>query len=197
MSESKKLVDILARDLVHWHYDADKVRQVEDGRLYMYKEGMTIGLSDAFFEVGEEVWNPAGFVSKDQWQAARNALLAAEAVHVWSGEGIPGAGQSCNIRFTDHPGSSPHPVTILAFGERKVFYRDAQGDEFLHDREYVAYSPIRTPEQIKADEREQAIKDLYFTINWADDPDIWPRISNARKADYARAIDAGYAKVDQ
>lgn len=195
MSESKKLVDIFAREMSEWPENdgghgyclhCDEFAEVIFGG---FAKSLKISAMADDYKTAR--------VTRAEWQDARDALLATEAAKVWSGEGIPGAGQSCNIRFTDHLGSSPHPVTILSFGDRKVFYRDAQGDEFLHDREYVAYSPILTPEQIKAYEREQAIKDLYFTINWADDPDIWPRISDARKADYARAIDAGYAKVDQ
>lgn len=53
---------------------------------------------------------------------------------------------------------------------------------------------VRTPEQALSEERDKAIEELYFTINWNEGRDTWPIISSGRKADYAKAIDAGYRK---
>lgn len=190
MSESKKLVDILAREMSEWPDDSlHAVSQYGGGSLR--PEPLRAKVPVTRFSMASDA--ATVIVTRAEWQAARDALLAAEAAPVWSGEGIPGTGQSCNIRFTDHPGSSPHPVTILSFGRRKVFYRDAQGDEFLHDREYVDYSPIRTPEQIKADEREASISEMVYG-------DCKIEKGDGDKTAYAICevlYDAGYRKVDQ
>ena len=78
-----------------------------------------------------------------------------------------------------------------------VFRMPIDGDDTEQDYHAMvagSFRPIRTPGQIAEKERDQAIEDLYFTINWDEGRETWPIISSGRKADYAKAIDAGYRK---
>jgi hypothetical protein len=75
----------------------------------------------------------------------------------WSGKGLPPAGTVCDHRTGN--GMSWSQATILAHGEKKVFYRDRDGHEWTLLYDEIEFRPVRTPEQIIADrEREERIK---------------------------------------
>ena len=85
---------------------------------------------------------------------------------------------------------------IAAFTFNPSIHNAARGSVWVNQGAHGCFRPIRTAEQVAAEEREKAIKNLYYTINWNDDPANWANgVSAARKADYAKAIAAGYKKV--
>ena len=82
----------------------------------------------------------------------------------WSGEGLPPVGTVCEIAppYRNH-GSK---VRVLCHDEGDAICRLIEGDELGDIRQYMASEvrPIRTPEQIAAEQKkvaiEQTIKDL-------------------------------------
>lgn len=76
----------------------------------------------------------------------------------WTGEGLPPVGTVCEHRTG--PGMSWSNATVLAYGDKKVFYRDQDGHEWTRLYDEIDFRPIRTAEQIAAEEREKAIADM-------------------------------------
>lgn len=113
---------------------------------------------------------------------------------VWTGEGLPPVRTVCVLRTKrDEPVGGWMDAEIMYSSKTAVVWRwEGRKEEFGAEWSEVEFRPIRTPEQIAAEEREKAIEDLYFTINWSESRETWPMISKARKADYAKAVDAGW-----
>ena len=80
----------------------------------------------------------------------------------WSGpeDGLPPVGIACERRFPSVTASSWQGGIILAHGSKKIFFRDNCGDEWAHSFDDVEFRAIKTPEQIAADQRETAIREL-------------------------------------
>lgn len=80
----------------------------------------------------------------------------------WSGpeDGLPPVGETCERRFDDLEDSSWQQITVIAYGKRKVFYSDKNGDEWAHHTSELEFRAIKTQEQIARDQRESAIREL-------------------------------------
>lgn len=184
-----KLVDILALELKEWPEGVSGIEQDRRGScLYQYT-GPAIS---AYVEsVADDA--DSAVVTRAQWQAAVDALKAEKVVE-WNGEGLPPVGAVCENQF---PPSGWKKVKIIAHDEVKAVFRLDDGyQESYFGGSVGDFRLIRTPEQIAAEERDREIADLYFTINWNEGRETWPIISSGRKADYAKAIDAGYRKFE-
>lgn len=85
----------------------------------------------------------------------------------WTGDGIPSVGTVCEI--TTNSGHSWRPVEILYVDEFMVLIGQVDGHvnrEILKLKDAdVEFRPIKTTEQIAAEEREVAIKEMYEVIN--------------------------------
>ena len=189
-----KLVDILARELKVWPENCECVWQVLSGRLAIDKDRDR--LTDSTYTIARD-WHEAR-VTRAEWQAAVNALNAPKVVE-WDGAGNPAMGSSieysigdgwypCEVRYVLNRDDCPG-IALIAWCEH------LGKDQYLSNDRDHRFRPARTAEQVAAEEREKAIADLYFTINWNEGRETWPFISNGRKADYEKAIDAGYTKV--
>ena len=98
----------------------------------------------------------------------------------WDGEGLPPVGTEC---MTDK-GCAERRVRMLCHGQTRCFVLDLDEDEeysLLMDARN--FRPIRTPEQIEANKRDLAIKDLM-------------RLDGIYHAEAASIYDAGYRKTD-
>ena len=73
----------------------------------------------------------------------------------WDGEGMPPVGVACEHQVVNCNGWSQ--ITVLAYGERKTFYRDSAGREWSRPSGELKFRSIRTAEQIAEDERNAAI----------------------------------------
>lgn len=109
----------------------------------------------------------------------------------WDGEGLPPVGITVEAHI-DHSWVSAEVLAHGVDGEDEVAV--LQVGSRIKTKTFTGVRPIRTPEQIAAEEREKAVKELFFTINWQSSEAEWDAISNDRKCDYAKAIDAGYRK---
>lgn len=101
----------------------------------------------------------------------------------WTGEGLPPAGTDCEHRTG--PGMSWTLATVLAHGKHKVFYRDSNGHEWTRLYDEIEFRPIRTPEQIAADEREAGITQMRESVG------------SLNTHPFAELWDAGYRKQVQ
>ena len=114
----------------------------------------------------------------------------------WTVEGLPPVGVPVEYQLRGASNGEWYPTQINFLSGQHVIYCDNDGDEVRNNPSEVKFRPIRTPEQIAAEARDREIADLYFTINWNEGRETWPIISSGRKADYAKAIDAGYRKFE-
>lgn len=121
-------------------------------------------------------------------------------VPTWTGEGLPPVGTDCQysvgdcdswfyctVRYIIKP-IQDEPLQIVVdcphlAGEQVCSLGDGPGE--------IRFRPIRTPEQIAADEREQAAIDLHRTIH----PGAkWDKLDGGMQASYRAAITLGWAK---
>lgn len=212
-----KLVDILARELKVWPEGLKEITQGSTSGVLRNKNFAEISPL-TYLTVADDSGDPnaivnggkSSSVTRAQWQAAVDALkapLAATGEYLdpiaelpfsnekrieWNGEGLPPARVEFEWRYGDHAWKGGEALYI---GSVYVILKASDGEQHYYLRD-MQFRPIRTPEQIAADEREREIADLYFTINWNEGRETWPIISSGRKADYAKAIDAGYRKPE-
>lgn len=106
-------------------------------------------------------------------------LIERPANAAWNGEGLPPVGTRC---ITTR-GAGDREVTILAYGEKMVFVRFGD-DELIMELYGREFRPIRTPEQIAAEEREKAIEEMVAITCFQD------------RTAYGLIYDAGYRKVE-
>lgn len=195
-----KLVDILARELKVWpdsashavqdnyaHYKGDIFLldglQINTDR-HDFADGWHLGpgvlvvLSLRAAELAED--HTTAIITREQWQAAVDALNKSTA-SAWNGEGLPPAGTVCE--FSRKGCGNWGRVEILYVGKQRIFFRDRDGDELSRSHGESEFRPIRTAEQIAADEREAGIAGIRQTL-----------ISNAKGSIESAIWDAGYRK---
>lgn len=100
----------------------------------------------------------------------------------WDGQGLPPVGVEFERRFVEKEGSSWAWGKVIAHGSRRVFYVDRTGEEWSHAPADMEFRPIRTAEQIAADERKAAIKEMIG------------HIGGSRRCEAEVLYDAGYRK---
>ena len=173
-----KLLDILARELKVWP-DAlgHAVGQSADGTLHCEMEpaGTEIVWTSEKYTVCKKYISDC--VTRAEWQAAVDALnadkcehsysnnigcpecgeLSAPKVVEWDGEGEPPVGIECEWHPNVHGWVK---VKILGRDGSDTWYR-ASGEEHSQTcRNMAFFRPIRTAEQVAAEEREKAIKEM-------------------------------------
>ncbi|MEE5138707.1 hypothetical protein V2J83_24720 [Pseudomonas alliivorans] len=90
--------------------------------------------------------------------ATSEADCVARPPAAWNGEGSPPVGAVCE--FSRKGCGNWGRVEILYVGKQRIFFRDRDGDELSRSHGESEFRPIRTAEQIAADERELAITDM-------------------------------------
>ena len=176
-----KLVDILARELKVWpiHQDLSLV-QGAHGRVYQSGGGTTAAQLPR-----AEDWELAE-VTMLQWQAAVDALNAPKVVE-WDGEGMPPVGSASCEYLGAHKYDEWTVVNIFAHYGHTVFVDF--GDGWRAEDDSSRFRPIRTAEQVAAEEREKAAIDLAFVMTGHMD-----RSKDCYKALGQLIYDAGYRK---
>ena len=109
---------------------------------------------------------------QDQWK--QSAIIKSNELFVyrpttlsWSGEGLPPAGVECEFKSPSSGGWSKARIVFVS-GWTIVLYVFFEHDEHCYsvsafEKGNLKFRPIRTPEQIAADEREAAIKEMAST----------------------------------
>lgn len=169
-----KLVDILARELKAWPEGCSHIVQDHDGQCWpsagdisaskiVYgKEWSTD--DDGVLEFYSEIASDFGSakVTRAEWQAAVDALNAPKVVE-WDGVGLPPVGLDVEVMQGGLPSIAFDWETckILAINigsdeKPQVITRDFRGDAAIYypGIESVYFRPIRTAEQVAAEERE-------------------------------------------
>ncbi|HEC0410849.1 hypothetical protein PX141_30090 [Pseudomonas aeruginosa] len=124
---------------------------------------------------GSEVWADC-FVS-----AEREATFEARPQEAWDGQGLPPVGTVCQYRHMIWPEYRPCEIRYIS-EESLVAYDDAQ--EQLYRTCDMLFRPIRTPEQIAAEEREKAVGDMAMSIQGV--PYQYPTLYALYDAGYRR-----------
>ncbi|EPN6730776.1 hypothetical protein ACV4WY_14420 [Pseudomonas aeruginosa] len=102
----------------------------------------------------------------------------------WDGQGLPPIGTVCEYRHMIWPEYRPCEIRYIS-EESLVAYDDAQ-EQFYRTCDML-FRPIRTPEQIAAEEREKAVGDMAMSIQGV--PYQYPTL-------YA-LFDAGYRRQEE
>ncbi|MFW0750144.1 hypothetical protein [Pseudomonas aeruginosa] len=119
--------------------------------------------------------------------AERAATFEARPQESWDGQGLPPVGAKCLTDRNDFL----REVTILCHGKTRTFVFDHVSQEeiclVLKDRVFL---PIRTPEQIAAEEREKAINQMISDAGYVD-PKIGTFVA------MRNLYDAGYRRQEE
>jgi hypothetical protein len=86
----------------------------------------------------------------------------------WNGEGLPPAGLVCEVLNTELSNPEWERATILYVGKHRVMYDSTSCNERVGFIEDLKFRPIRTPEQIAAEERESEVKEMQAVVQSAE-----------------------------
>ncbi|HEJ9706865.1 TPA: hypothetical protein SMN51_003691 [Pseudomonas aeruginosa] len=135
---------IPSRNTNVWYRDIDPVR----GR-YEY------------FSLMDESWHISGGSPLAQELIPRPAESAPAAL-TWDGQGLPPVGTVCEYRHMIWPEYRPCEIRYIS-EESLVAYDDAQ-EQFYRTCDML-FRPIRTPEQIAAEERSKECDRIFFILS--------------------------------
>lgn len=157
-----KLVEILARELKEWPEGWPAVGQAVDGDLH--REPFTGLHMDCGLSMGEDYMSAV--VTHADWQAAVEALNKS-AEPAWNGEGRPPIG--VEIEFSYPMWGYWLKGKVLCYGEQMIFMEQesSKGNgkfEGSMNPDGIMFRPIRTPEQIAADERLHKVRNAATAI---------------------------------
>lgn len=109
----------------------------------------------------------------------------------WNGEGLPPVGTVCEVHNAELSNPQWERCTILFMGAFKCVYESESCHERVADVSddgcITSFRPIRTPEQIAAEEREEAIKHACSVVGCV--------VGSQYGEVVQKIIDAGYRKV--
>lgn len=104
----------------------------------------------------------------DQWR--QSAIIKSNELFVyrqttpsWSGEGLPPVGVVCEMRHESWQSNNWSKVTVKYASTEYFITEDGAGEQHWHAHS-VTFRPIRTQEQIAADERESQIVAIHDAI---------------------------------
>ena len=127
-------------------------------------------------------WRPARF-----WNDRKHDCIQRPTAPSWSGEGLPPVGVVCDVKQMARGAEREwFKAKVLFSSPYTVVLDDYQDGEFVSHPCTLQFRPIRTPEQIAADEREAAI-DAMLAATPAPGSDISLRVCE-------QLYDAGYRK---
>ncbi|MFG3926433.1 hypothetical protein ACGEMM_17720 [Pseudomonas aeruginosa] len=115
---------------------------------------------------------PGRFGDYDYWSEKRgwcgndfptcaNHLFERPAKVEWDGQGLPPVGTVCEYRHMIWPEYRPCEIRYIS-EESLVAYDDAQ--EQVYRTCDMLFRPVRSPEQIAAEERAKAIEEMCFAV---------------------------------
>ena len=181
------LLDILARELTEWAGDVGAITQDKlTGELFDYyhcplRGGNEREVSSIADDAGEAHDGASGAaVTRAEWQAAVDALNAPKVVE-WDGVGLPPVGVSCEMSlFASNKWELCIPVYYLNHptdhSDQVVVYQNSLDGDVCYILDppcsgSIEFRPVRTAEQVAAEEREKAIKEICID---AGSPELTP-----------------------
>lgn len=154
---------------------------------YEFAEGWMRKVGDkwSYWLEGSKVWGlsgPACCVS-----AEREATFEARPQDTWDGQGLPPVGTACEYRHMIWPEYRSCEIRYIS-EESLVAYDDAQ-EQFYRTCDML-FRPVRTLEQIAAEEREKAINQMISDAGYVD-PKIGTFVA------MRNLYDAGYRRQEE
>jgi len=153
-----KLVEILAHEMDKW--PSRVVAITQDGVGFVTGSSGLIEKTIMTSGVLSDDWSTA-IVTREMWEAEREKV---EGKVEWNGEGLPPVHTVCEHQGDDDDCNSWFPVLILAhakIGDRYVaVFQRVDDDMHITFSDAVFFRPICTPEQIAAQEREEAVQQM-------------------------------------
>lgn len=199
------LIDILARVLKDWpDHDATCITQDDDGYIFAWTgspdRGSDQWLSGSDYKLSKWRYgvidlacdSETSIVTRAQWQEARDALNK-PVVEAWNGEGLPPV--DLPVEWYSDSNTGWQEIVVLAYHGDDAWIQP-KGKESTIVYNIANFRPIRTPEQIAADERLHKLRNAHIAIAKTLDAfkgDI-PAESVSRQTIEAM-IDAGYVKL--
>lgn len=180
-----KLVEILARELKEWPATTVCFAQDDfDGDIYNYVttrivriEGEWDGVDDAYLDhssdcpglYGQELASDrdTAIVTREMWEKERAKL------NEWNGEGIPPVGTVCEYRLKESGMWFECEIKYVLEAQSDgcesfvAWCQHLETDQFLSfgSKSYSLYlRPIKTPEQIAAEERKEALDNMHSIV---------------------------------
>ena len=210
-----KLVDILAQELKVWPEGNDFAWQDYDLEIrFSYTSRIGIYVSILADDHVRSLYgdNPSYGVTRAEWQAAVDALNAPKVVE-WAKGSLPPIGsvvewdgctfapeepQEKDLRIGDQVTIIAHlkdgDFEMAAFTFNPKIHNQARGSIWVNQGAYGCFRPIRTAEQVAAEEREKAAEALYMAVT-DHKAKVWPALQEHRKDHYRGLVDAGWQKV--
>ncbi len=112
--------------------------------------------------------------------------LKEDSAPAWDGEGLPPAGVPVEYRRRLAPNNKWYLTQINFLSGQHVIYCDSDGDEVRDNPDDIEFRPIRTLEQIAAEERKRSILQMQNDAS-----------HHANKDLFEKLYDAGYRKQVQ
>lgn len=183
-----KLVDILARELKVWPDQYYQIYQDSGGNLNGTLSNGDLedcNQEDLPFGPVSIAWDGNNaVVDRAEWQAAVDALNAPKVVE-WDGVGLPPVGSASCEYLGAHKYDEWTVVNIFAHYGHTVFVDF--GDGWRAEEDSSRFRPIRTAEQVAAEDREKAVFEIAHIL-------IDNRHESAEYHQAGRIYDAGYRK---
>lgn len=103
----------------------------------------------------------------------------------WTGEGLPPVGTVCEYQTTSWPADQWEVRAVCYISDYHVVTAEKDGTERSVCADIARFRPIRTPEQIAAEERDKAVADMHK---------LFYSVNDTGKEAMFRLYDAGYRK---
>jgi hypothetical protein len=117
----------------------------------------------------------------------------------WTGEGLPPVDMEVEAYYSRDNRPDWKPFKLKYMGEEVLVFDSGDG-EVCRETEFIStlkFRPIRTPEQIAAEEREAKARAMWHAIYFNTDPAYWDRAPEGTRDTFRAAIDAGWQQVKQ
>lgn len=137
---------------------------------------------------------------RNEYSEGPGAWIYHEKPKPWDGEGLPPVGTVCEFQHRNAPNGVWHPTTIRFSSHAFVVFVDSIHDceecWRVNDSCAIDFRPIRTAEQIAADERLHQVRNALSAIHASQlFPNDFVR-GNIVAATVEAMIDAGYRKQE-
>lgn len=159
-------------------------------------EGAQFWCEGEWFKKEASVWFCAGIEPSSLWslvsyQSPENFSWWGSAIDrpsAWTGEGLPPAGTACEVKGCMSHYLQWNKVTVFAVRGKTVFFDMEDGR--WGQTESHEFRPIRTPEQIAAEERENGIDAILTAYTYT----VGPCTHKLARSQAERLYDAGIRK---
>lgn len=142
--------------------------------------------TESFMKLEDDIWYAQSGYDDKEWivdDTGDDPSRYIPRSSPWSGEGLPPVGTVCECQ---RPGDIWQKVIILAHHNGHAWVTGDDGKHCFTVTAYGVFRPIKTPEQIAAEERDKAVHQMGLDAGF----------SGSVQQCYERLYDLGYRKVE-